>query len=241
MSDAQLLRYVHDELSESERARVEAEVAGTPGAAERLRVLQQRSLRLSALLTAVDPSEEDVLASVRGIQPALDGSVIPLQQVRHRTALLRAAAIATLLFGGLLLVEPARAWVGDQLRAAAGSLGLINVQAVPDPPEPPPAASDVRLSFEWASATFDISALTAAGTVVIRRGDVGVATAEIMGSPDGALTVMPGGIRIEGGGAPDAVYALTLPPNVEVRLRRGDTVTEHHVPDSGTLRLPLRP
>jgi hypothetical protein len=243
VSDTQLLQYLHDELNDAERAHVEAQLAAKPAVKERLDVIRHRSARLSSLLAAADPRPVEVQASADAIRAIVArDSLTHVHWWRRTPPALRAAAAIALLLGAVLLVEPARAWVLDRARTIAEAAGLIDAASLDSTPVEPRGGADVRVSFPWSSATFDIAAGSAAGTVMITTGTAGEATAEIAGTSGTSLMVVPAGIRIEGAGAAAATYTLTLPPAVAtVRLIREDGTVEHAVPaDGSTLRLPLR-
>jgi hypothetical protein len=247
VSDARLMQYLHGELSDAERAYVDAQLARSAAAAERLRVLRHRTTRLSTLLGAADPVPADVQASAGEIRPIVDRTVVTHVNWWRRTPpALRAAATIALLLGGVLLVEPVRAWVLDQARAVAEAVGLLDTEPADASPAAPasstPAAGvDVRYSFPWSASTFEITTGSAIGTLVITTGRAGQVTAATTGTAGSFLT-MPEGIRIEGEGATDAVYTITLPPDVRtLRLNHGGRTIEHTVPAGGSgLRLPLR-
>lgn len=243
VSDTQLLQYLHDELSAADRAHIDAQLAAKPAVAERLDLLRQRSSRLSTLLAAADPRPVDIQASAAAIRAIVERDSTSHEHWWRRTPpALRAAAAIALLLGAVLLVEPARAWVLDRARTVAEAVGLIDAAPldVTAPVEPEDGA-DMRVSFSWSSATFDIAAQTAAGTLMITRGVANEVTAEIAGTSGTSLMVVPAGIRIEGAGGATATYTLTLPPAVAtVRLIRDGGMVEHAVPaDGSTLRLPL--
>ena len=243
MSDTQLLQYLHDELNDADRARVEAQLAAKPAVTERLDILRHRSARLSSLLAAADPRPVEVQASADAIRAIVERDSLTREHWWRRTPpALRAAAAIALLLGAVLLVEPARAWVLDRARTIAEAAGLIDAAPPDITPVEPAGGADVRVSFPWSSATFDIAAGSAAGTVLITTGTADEVTAEIAGTSGTSLMVVPAGIRIEGAGAAAATYTLTLPPAVaNVRLIREGGTVEHAVPaDGSTLRLPLR-
>lgn len=240
VSDTQLLQYLHEELTDDERARVDAHLAASPAAAERLLALRRRSVRLSAMLSAADPSPAEVRASARAIMqhvPVGARRITPAIQWWPRTPALRMAAAVTLVLGGALLVEPARAWMIDGLRAAAVAVGLTSDERAPAV-APAPAGSTMRVSFAWTGSTFEIAAGAASGTLVLRRGETGRAAAESNGT--GGIVITPRGIRLDAAGADGAVYTVTLPPSVgTVRLIRPEGASEHALPATGEVNIPL--
>jgi hypothetical protein len=247
VSDTQLIQYLHGELSDAERTRLDALVAGSPVLGERLRVLRDRTTRLSALLGTLDPAPEAVEASAHEIRPIVDRDVVaPRRGWWASTRVLQAAAVVAVLLGGALFVEPVRAWIVEQARAVGAAVGLIEVESAVAPvPEAgqAPVGSDVRFSFAWSSSVFEVSAGSVAGTLVVVAGAEGEVTAEIRrdaDTGDAAFTIMPAGIRIDGVGGDGVVYTLTLPPEVRtLRLSHRGRTTEHDV-SGGSLRLMLR-
>lgn len=247
MSDARLLEYLHGELSDAERADIDDRAARTPALAQRLRTLEQRSARLSSLLRTADPDPAAVQASARAIRPLVDRTIVTHPHWSRRAPrTLLAAAVITLLLGGALFVDPVRAWIVEQARAVAESVGLITRDPVTPAPAPAPApepdVSDVRFSFTWTAATFQVDAGAAAGTVIVTRGSAGRVTAEIGGARSTNFAVMPTGLRIDGAGGADATYTLTLPPAVTtVLLNRASGPAAYDAPAEGdVLRIPLQ-
>jgi hypothetical protein len=254
VSDTQLIQYLHGELSDAERTRLDALVAGSPVLGERLRVLRDRTTRLSALLGTLDPAPDAVQASAHEIRPIVDRDVVaPRRGWGPSTRVLQAAAVVAVLLGGALFVEPVRAWIVEQARAVGAAVGLIDVESAVAPvPEAGqgPVGSDVRFSFAWSSQVFEVSAGSVAGTLVVTSGPPGEATVEIRGAGEAtagdaaagnaAFTIMPGGIRIDGVGGESVVYRLALPPAVRtLRVSHRGRTTEHDV-SGGSLRLMLR-
>lgn len=246
VSDAELMRYLHDELDEAGRAHVDAQLA-TPAVAERLSVMRQRTRRLSSLLGAADPAPSEVEASARELRlivtPARRGASAQSHRWHATAPPLRAAAAIVILLGGVLLVEPARAWVIDSLRAAAVAVGLVEGAATPHAPVlPQTSGAGVRFSFAWSAPSIDVDAGGARGTLVIRRGVAGRVTAESRGAAAAGIVIMPDGIRLEGAGDGAAEYMLTLPPAVRVldMSTTGGRVRHVLPATEDVVRLPLR-
>ena len=244
VSDAQLMQYLHDELNDADRATVDAQISATPAVAERLNLIRHRSSRLSVLLRAADPAPVEVEASARLIQPTIDRNAIARGHWWQRTPpAMRIAASIAILLGGVLLVEPARAWVLERARTVAEVVGLVDsAPAEVAPPVDGVRGADVRLSFPWSAATFDIAVGNAAGNITITAGSGDEATAEMAGASGTSLMVVPAGIRIEGSGSADALYTLTLPPAVTtVRVIRAGGTAIYDLPaDGGVLSVPVR-
>lgn len=244
VSDAQLMQYLHDELNDADRAWVDAQISAMPAVADRLNLIRHRSSRLSVLLRAADPAPAEVEASARSIQPTIVGNASARDHWWQRTPpSLRIAASIAILLGAVLLVEPARAWVLAQARAVAEVVGIVD--SAPDDVAPPfdgVRGADVRLSFPWSAATFDIAVGNAAGHITITRGSGDEATAEMAGASGTSLMVVPAGIRIEGSGSADALYTLTLPTVVTtVRVIRAGGTAIYDLPATGgVLRVPVR-
>jgi hypothetical protein len=244
VSDAQLMQYLHGELNDADRAWVDAQILATPAVAERLDLVRHRSSRLSILLRAADPAPVDVEASALSIRPTIDRNAIARSHWWQRTPpALRIAASIAILLGAVLLVEPARAWVLEQARAVAEVVGLVDSAPTDVAPQVDVARdADVRLSFPWSAATFDIAVGNAAGNITITAGSADEATAEMAGASGTSLMVVPTGIRIEGSGSADALYTLTLPSVVTtVRVIRAGGTAIYDLPaDGGVLRVPVR-
>lgn len=247
VTDAELIRYLDGELESAERARVEALIAAAPAIADRAHVLRRRGTRLGTLLAAVDPSDADVRASATSIRRDIAGDVRPHVPRAHgwrRTQLLRAAALMAALLGGTLLVEPARAWIIEQMRAAAVASGLIEpTPTAPAAPVAPPSIEPGwRFSLPWSTDSFELDAGDAVGTLVIRRG---TGPSAIIESADAGVTriaITPLGMRLIGAGTGVATYTLTLPPTVSrLHLVRAGTPEEIPIaPDLTELLVPLR-
>jgi hypothetical protein len=152
---------------------------------------------------------------------------------------MKAAAAIALLFGLVIAVPDARAWMIDQLRAVGEQLGLLaDDDAAPAPDDPtadavvPGAAASV--TFTVTRDTLDI-VLEVANALVVRRADVMRATAE---SREGTeFTVLPSALRI-GGAVQEQPIVITVPSRVTaVRVRVANGVTSLHVlgPDQALL------
>lgn len=240
MSDAQLIRYLHDELSAQERAHIEAQLAASASVAERLRLMRQRSARLSVLLRSADPDPAQVEASAQSIRSTVEARPHTHQYWWHRVprSLAAAAAMAVLL-GGVMLVEPARAWVIEQARAIAVVTGLVD--SPPDSPAPT-AGPGWRFAFPWSARTFEVNAGAARGTLVIRRGTEPRAIVESMDAGTTRIVVTPTGAVLAGADTTPAAYTFVLPPEVE-ELRvvyEGSARSYPLARDFTELRVPLR-
>src|SRR5690606_13105684 len=142
----------------------------------------------------------------------------------------------TLVLGGVLLVEPARAWLIDGVRAAAVAVGLTS-DDTGAPVAPVPEGPTMRVTFAWTGSTFEIAAGTAHGTLVLRHGASGRAAAESNGA--GGIVITPRGLRLDGAGADDVVYTVTLPAGVAaVRVIRADGISEHALRATGDVSIP---
>lgn len=263
MDDAVLIRYLHDELGERAREHVDARLAATPALARRLNELKQRSSRLSSLLAAVDPTPGELRASAEAIRNSIrlaSGALGSMTVEPSRPASasrdvlthpswwwraspgVRAAALIVLLLGGVLLVEPARAWVFEQARVLAAVAGLAEDEPrapvlAPGADDAPPvfSGSDMRISVAWSADSFEIFSGTAAGRLIVAAGPAGQASAEIAGTAGTTLLLMPSGIRIEGPGGSEAVFQLTLPPAVRTLYLTGpDGRMEYALPSGRT-------
>jgi anti-sigma factor RsiW len=242
VNDAQLLRYVHGDMDDAERANIEALIARNPASAGRVATLQRRSARLTDLLGTLDPDPDVVTASAHAIRPVVDASIVTHVHWWRRTPpALRAAAAITLVLGGVLLVEPVRAWVVDQARAIGATIGIGGDDQGTVPADAQPTDADVSYAFPWSSAVFGIDAGSTAGTIIVVRDTGSSVVADMTDAADASFTVMPTGLRIDGRGSEAAVYTLSLPPVVTtIRVRWDGATRDHAVPAEGPLRVPLR-
>jgi hypothetical protein len=237
VSDADLIDYLHDELSASARTRVEAHIAASHAAARRLETLRRREARLSTMLGALDPGTVRTHASAQAVRAMLDrGARAP---TRGRSQLLRAATIGAVLLGGLLAVQPVRAYVAESLHSLAAALGLVDPAATPEPAVQQVDAGSVRIGIAWRGAELRLDVAGTRGTLEMRRGTDNEQV--FLSYPSAAdVVVLPDGLRIA---APaTGLYTLELPPHVErVRLARGTEDEVHEAPAAGSVRVQLAP
>ena len=246
MTDAELVRYLDGEIEGAPRAALEARIAAAPDAAARLDTLRRRSARLSALLAELDPSVEEVQQSAAVIRPTVAAGAERSRRWLPGPAVLRWAAAVALLLGAALAVPPARAWMIERVRNAAGALGLLHTAPEPAVKMPTGAAPDaaqaasVRVTFEVRADTFEIVA-PPRGRLVLRRGTGPSGSAETSGAPGADLVVLPTGLLIEGATTDDARYDVELPASVAaVRVRAGAAAVLHALPPTGEeLRIDL--
>lgn len=240
VTDAELVLYMSGELEGAERARIDAQLAAAPATAARLARLERRATRLSGMLAAVDPGEDEAARSADAVRAMLAGrpdSAAPRSVWQRAPVPLRAAAAILLLLVGIVLVEPARARVVELARDLAQAIGIAPANA-PARSTAEPAGAPVRVAFDWNAETFVIAIDAAAGTLVVQRGPAGRATVEA-DAPGTEMLALPDGVRI--GGADAAVtWTVTLPPSVTMlRVRSPAGETLHALPPEGALRLPL--
>ena len=238
MTDAELIRYIDGELDERSRADLEARVAAVPAAAERLRVLRDRSARLGPLLRAADPSAAEMQASARAIRD----SVMTSTATRRPSVLLRAAVLAAVVIGAAMLVEPVRAWVLERARAVAEAVGLV--EAAPGAPTDvtPEATPAWSFSVPWEQPVLELDAGSARGTLVVRRSAADGVRLESTDATTTDVLITPGGLRLAGGTETPAVYTLTVGPSIsELRLRSAGAVrTIPLEPQMAEVTVPLR-
>jgi hypothetical protein len=214
-TDADLIRYLDGELTADVRTAIES----SPGMAERLALLRQRSSRLSALLTTVNPADADVRVSADRIRPHLANSTASRRWFSGSVPLRAAAAIAVILIASFA-VPPVRAWILGAVRQVTQSSSERAIEPPALPPvtvpaiEPSPAA--VTYGFTVSTDTFEISLAQNAGELQIERGNDGRGSAEMSGVEGGSFLLMSNVLRIEGPSAATARYRVVLPPRVSV-------------------------
>jgi hypothetical protein len=237
--DAALIRLIDHDPGDASLDPADGALDAVDGA--RLEQLRQRSTALRALLAADVPADVDVAHSAALMRAELQRAA----RARLTRMATRIAAAFALVLLPFVFVPPARAWVVDQVRAAAAVLGIARAADRPAgdvaPAAPGSATAAFDVSFAAASNVLTVHVATAGGTLVVRRGHGSDAVASASGARAGGLAIMPDGVRLDGGGSDDAVYTLTVPPHVrQIRVDRGGDVSFHDVPSPDReLRLPL--
>jgi hypothetical protein len=239
ITDTQLLEYLDGQLTDAEKAAMDARITSAPEVAARLEMLRRRTARLTMLLADVSPNATHVQRSGELIRPQITQTRSRMLRIAAWSPGLKAAAAVALLLGLALAVAPVRAWILERTRDAAQALGMTrNEPAVNTAPPVTPAVpaiapqeADVRITFAVTRDTFNVELPQGSGTLIVRRLDNVTGTAEAFGVPGASFIVLPGSLRIEGPAATaNAVYELTLPMRVRaVRLRRADSSDSVHL------------
>jgi hypothetical protein len=224
-ADAELVRYLDGELSDDERARVDALLAADADLARRLDVLRRRSGNLTTLLARTDPARDRVAAAdptKRG-RPT-DVAVASIEPARARRASqrtvpskgwLRAAIILLVLVGAALIVPPVRAWVVGQLKRIVSSAPETPAAVMsPEPVVLQGEALDVAFEVAGNNFTIDVENVQAAGSLAVRSTDDTRGTASLAGGNGESFLVLPDGLRISNTPTSSASYAVRLPSNV---------------------------
>ena len=239
ITDTELIRYLDGELESAERSQLDARLAAAPAAAERLATLRQNASRISSILGTADPNELETQRSARAIRAQLE-------QARSRrwltmSPVLRAAAVIALLLGFGLAVPPVRAWMIEQVRQLVGSEPAPEVSQPARAPatQPVPQTAPLVVNFAINSDTFFLQHDAAAGELRIKRSPDATVRAEPSAGSTANLTVVPNGLRIDGGAA-TATYTLWLPTRVTVlAIRSGARAPQYHSL-RGTVELTLQ-
>ena len=215
VTDAELIRYLDGELTDTERVDVTLRVHADAASAARLDTLRRRSAGLQALLARTDEPQAGT-ASRREIV---------VREARRRAPsfpLLRAAAIVLAVAAAALLVPPVRAWLVE------GVLGRGGVESpVPTPPAsagPAATADPLRIAFTVQGEVFviEIERGQSQGELIVDRRDGEQAAAELIGDPsDADLMVRSGSLRISNRDGATASYRVSLPASVRTVTVRG--------------------
>jgi hypothetical protein len=253
--DAELVRYLDDELDAIGRARLERQIAADPASALRLETLRRRGRRMAELLASADahvlgngrtaPAGAPRLLSnpPRAAQTHVD------RAATRRTNLLRAAVIVLALAAAAVLAPPVRALIADGLARLADTVG----RTPPAAPRPDaataadaadPAGNRDGVVFQLIVGTtdfrIDVDSEQRAGALVLRRGEPGSGSAEIDGpAADAELLVAAGTLRVLNNEGATASYVIVLPATVRrvhVRVDRRAVIT---LPLDGDRRVDL--
>ena len=171
-------------------------------------LVRRRAARLSELLRAIDPAEEQIEASARAIRAQMT------RPRRSRTW--QMAAAITLLLLGTLAVPEARAWVALQLRGIAGLIDAETTAPVPDDPPAVPSVPEMTVAFVVSRDTFDVHTRHALGRMVVTRTAQEQASAAAFNAPAASFVVLSNGLRIEGPPSPGGSYRIAVPERVRV-------------------------
>lgn len=155
-----------------------------------------------------------------------------------RSPLLRAAAIAAVLFAGALTAEPVRQWLGEAARQAVAALGLAGPAPAPAPVPEPHADDGVEVTLtpigDRLVLRFDAAEPDALVRVTFRDGPD--AAGQAVGETAADLVALPDGFRVRNAGARGSLYRVTAPAGMPVELRVGGVVTTVLVGDAGQQR-----
>lgn len=221
LEDADLVDYLHDELSPLRREDVQQQIDASPEAAARLRQLERREERLRTLLPQIDPDELSVRRSARAVTDMIAASRADRRSARRRRVL-AAAGIVAVLGAAALTVEPVRAALADGVRSVARALGLETESAVTPAGDPDPAGALVRTTVPLDGAVFIVELPAAGGVIEAMTADVARAT--VSHSPDVPIVVTPTGVRIAAAGA---TVSIVLPAGTALRVVHDGRATDH--------------
>lgn len=221
VTDAELIRYLDNELGEAERTEIAGRIARDTASSARLDTLAARSRELSGWLVSLDPAGHEVTEAGRAIrqQNVFDGRAGRGSSFRGVSPLLRAAAIILLATGTAMAVPASRAWLLQTIERAAHSLGITTTPEGAQPVDP--AGAEVVHTFVVSGTHFLVEVAGApTGTLVLERSLEDGATARVHAAGATQLTVLPAGLRIESAGVADAIYEITLPRSITHVLLR---------------------
>jgi anti-sigma factor RsiW len=269
VSDADLIRYLDGELDADESERIEAAIAGDDTVAGRLAMLSRRDRNLSALLDAVDPTDQETQAAdpslrVAGIpgqaasvsrgaaktmESPLVRSIESGRRKRQRSVSavgttgarwLKAAVIIFALLGAGLLVPPVRAWIVDRLETIAGA-EETGVEVSPEVTSEGGAAVSYGIPVTGAVLDVTLDEAQAGGELVVESADVPNARIEPLDAAAGdPVVVTSNAVRIDNGPASAGGYRLTVPRSVRsVRVRFGDDDAQSYYIGADPLTIPL--
>ena len=231
LPDGALIRWIDSETAPAEREELWAHLEQCDGCAERLDLLQRRSVRLSALLVATQPPVPEWVPSGASVQ----AEVVSIESARERRALrsaalsrapwLRIAAGLALLLAIGVVAPPVRAWVVEWAGRGWGEVAAVF--GAGEREVGPPAATDpghTRVSFVPAGEelVLEIARRQTGGALILQVHDAADATVEVRGGRGENVLVLPERVRVENPAGSSADYRVTLPPGLEsVRVRVG--------------------
>jgi hypothetical protein len=269
VSDADLIRYLDGELDADESERIEAAIAGDDTVAGRLAVLSRRGRNLSAMLGAIDPTDEET----RGADPSrqvagmpgqaghisrggAEGAEMPLitsmvdarakREARVSTGgstgnrWLKAAIIVFALLGAGVMVPPVRAWIVDRLESIGGEADTV-VDGSPSMPAVDGAAVSYGIPVTGTMLDVTLDEPQAGGDLIVEWGDLVNARIEPLDAAAGdPVLVTSDAVRIDNGDASTGGYRLTVPRSVTaVRVRFGDGEARSYGVGEAPLTVPL--
>jgi hypothetical protein len=243
VSDAELVQYMDGELGHRTAASVVSRIAEAPGAADRLEILHRRSARISVLLDELGPEDAWMEESAAAIRRRLGQPRARWAAWIRTPAFARAAATIAVLLGATVAVPGARAWVVGHIRGAVEAIGLRTAPPPAAPGLSPDLEAEIGVVFAVPGDRFEIRLTHELGTLIVRSHEAGSGSAEAVGAPGTGFSVMPGILRIEGPGSPDAEYRVSLPRAVtSVYVSVGDgPLTRYELPAGPeALRVRLR-
>jgi hypothetical protein len=236
LEDGDLVRFLSDEVTTSERAHAEAHLGRCGTCARRLESWRAEMGRVAALLdelpvVAMDPARRTrSLAAVRqaavrkiAAAPASPGAArAPRRRFVLSGSLARAAAAVAILVAGGVAASPAGTWIADKVR----DLFQPEPAAVAAPESETLSAHGSVVAFTpvGEELVVEIASAQAHGDLLLWVQDTPSASARSgAGDTDMEVVILPGSLRIENRPTSRAGYEVIVPVRLQtLRVRIGD-------------------
>lgn len=211
-TDRDLVRYLDDEATATERERARDHLRECSTCHRRFEILSGRSAALSAMIQDMEVPEREI-PPPRDLTRGRSVSRRTRSSARTSPWVLRAAAIVLLVAApAMAMVQPVRDWISTQWSE------LVAERNPTDDAAPNGTSPHGTVSFVPAGSTLALwlEREPGPGTLRIVTRETNRVTVETVGDPAGSrLVVLPDGVRIEGGSEPGARYVITVPHTLE--------------------------
>lgn len=234
VTDAELIRYLDDQLDEAGRIEIAARLANDGASTARLETLAAHSRQLAGWLRAVDPADAAVDNAARAIRNSnifLVHEAASTPWLRAASPVLRAAAVVLLVAGAAMAVPASRNWL---LQTIEQTVRALPSGALPEN-LPSPAGPEIVHTFRVSGPALIVEVSgTPAGTLVLERGEGELVTTRTHDGGGTQLTVLPSGLHIASAGTSQTTYEIEVPRTItRVLLRVAGSQETTLFPDAG--------
>lgn len=231
LDDAALVRILDRQpLHDDDSSQLSGHLARCDDCRARYRSIERRDQALQGLLQRARPAEPAPPADL--LERALETARRRARGPRRRadSPLLRAAAVAAILFAGALTAEPVREWLGATARQLMAALAPLTPPPPATPITPAPSADDaVEVTIVPAGdrLVLRFDAAEPGAVARIRFQERVDASGQILGNaPAPGLVALTDGFRVRNAGVRGTHYRFTVPAGMPVEIRIGDRVAE---------------
>jgi hypothetical protein len=230
LEEGDLIRYLDGEMTTEERSHTAAHLLACARCQQEMEAVRGERESFGELVAGLEVPAMDAsrrassLAAIQRAAAARTTTPAVRDRRRSRYAMLRAAAVASVLVVSAAAVSPVRAVVMDIWSSITDRVERVARTAPETTPAETMVLSNATIGFVPTGDVFllEVATLQAEGALVLGVGQGSSVTANAVGDAVD-IVVLPSGLRIQNRPDAGANYAVNLPPHLrEVRVRVGE-------------------